>query len=115
FCLWIGERRLAACATPIAIFHLPSTIVPVRLGLLRGHSPVGRAPALQAGSQGLESPCLQASLASRKRAKAVAPKLQRRWTDRTLPPSTRRTPTRQGARCLNRFYTLHARHLLPLA
>src|SRR5207302_7316187 len=26
---------------------------------LRGHSSVGRAPALQAGSQGFESPCLQ--------------------------------------------------------
>src|ERR1700751_3402123 len=25
----------------------------------RGHSSVGRAPALQAGSQGFESPCLQ--------------------------------------------------------
>ena len=30
---------------------------------LRGHSSVGRAPALQAGSQGFESPCLQSSLA----------------------------------------------------
>jgi hypothetical protein len=27
--------------------------------LVRGHSSVGRAPALQAGSQGFESPCLQ--------------------------------------------------------
>src|ERR1700704_633188 len=28
-------------------------------GLVRGHSSVGRAPALQAGCQGFESPCLQ--------------------------------------------------------
>src|SRR5207237_3619625 len=28
----------------------------------RGHSSVGRAPALQAGSQGFESPCLQSLL-----------------------------------------------------
>jgi hypothetical protein len=28
----------------------------------RGHSSVGRAPALQAGSQGFESPCLQSTL-----------------------------------------------------
>ena len=28
----------------------------------RGHSSVGRAPALQAGSQGFESPCLQSPL-----------------------------------------------------
>ena len=27
--------------------------------LVWGHSSVGRAPALQAGSQGFESPCLQ--------------------------------------------------------
>src|SRR6266705_6586990 len=31
---------------------------------LRGHSSVGRAPALQAGSQGFESPCLQPWLAA---------------------------------------------------
>ena len=31
---------------------------------LRGHSSVGRAPALQAGCQGFESPCLQSSLAA---------------------------------------------------
>jgi putative endonuclease len=30
----------------------------------RGHSSVGRAPALQAGCQGFESPCLQSSLAA---------------------------------------------------
>ena len=29
------------------------------INFLRGHSSVGRAPALQAGSQGFESPCLQ--------------------------------------------------------
>src|SRR6266566_3656992 len=29
-----------------------------------GHSSVGRAPALQAGSQGFESPCLQSTLAA---------------------------------------------------
>ena len=32
--------------------------------LVWGHSSVGRAPALQAGSQGFESPCLQSSLAA---------------------------------------------------
>src|SRR5438067_8891375 len=31
---------------------------------IRGHSSVGRAPALQAGSQGFESPCLQSTLAA---------------------------------------------------
>jgi hypothetical protein len=35
-----------------------------------GHSSVGRAPALQAGSQGFESPCLHFSL--RKTCRAVA-------------------------------------------
>src|SRR5436189_2878302 len=30
--------------------------------LVWGHSSVGRAPALQAGSQGFESPCLQSTL-----------------------------------------------------
>src|SRR5438552_15188215 len=54
--------RLAACATPdctlsSSIYHLQSSIS-------RGHSSVGRAPALQAGSQGFESPCLQSSLAA---------------------------------------------------
>ena len=40
------------------IVNLHSAIV------LRGHSSVGRAPALQAGSQGFESPCLQSTLAA---------------------------------------------------
>ena len=40
------------------IVNLHSAIV------LRGHSSVGRAPALQAGSQGFESPCLQSMLAA---------------------------------------------------
>src|SRR5947208_17094184 len=39
------------------------TLVPSEFNLKskihRGHSSVGRAPALQAGSQGFESPCLQ--------------------------------------------------------
>jgi hypothetical protein len=37
----------------------------------RGHSSVGRAPALQAGSQGFESPCLQS-------LKGVAAKINNR-------------------------------------
>ena len=64
----LGKLPKLACWQPalprIAISHLPFTIVPVRLGLLRGHSSVGRAPALQAGSQGFESPCLQSTLAA---------------------------------------------------
>src|SRR5207244_10005060 len=43
------------CNLPSSIYHLP---------FFRGHSSVGRAPALQAGSQGFESPCLQSSLAA---------------------------------------------------
>jgi hypothetical protein len=39
------------------IFSQPSTINSKLFQ--RGHSSVGRAPALQAGSQGFESPCLQ--------------------------------------------------------
>lgn len=38
------------CICRSSIYHLPSW---------RGHSSVGRAPALQAGCQGFESPCLQ--------------------------------------------------------
>jgi hypothetical protein len=41
---------LAEIAISSSIYHLPFS---------RGHSSVGRAPALQAGSQGFESPCLQ--------------------------------------------------------
>ena len=40
---------------PIAICDRQSTF----RSSFRGHSSVGRAPALQAGSQGFESPCLQ--------------------------------------------------------
>src|SRR5437868_2983459 len=46
-------RRAHACGNcnlTASIYHLPFS---------RGHSSVGRAPALQAGSQGFESPCLQ--------------------------------------------------------
>src|SRR3954467_372894 len=35
-----------------------------KIEIHRGHSSVGRAPALQAGSQGFESPCLQSTLAA---------------------------------------------------
>ena len=47
-------RHLACriCNPKSAIYNPQSTI-------RRGHSSVGRAPALQAGSQGFESPCLQ--------------------------------------------------------
>ena len=41
----------------------------------RGHSSVGRAPALQAGCQGFESPCLQTSLAAEPPPKAAARRL----------------------------------------
>src|SRR5947208_1952410 len=37
----------------------PSTLNHQLSPFSRGHSSVGRAPALQAGSQGFESPCLQ--------------------------------------------------------
>ena len=43
------------CISRSSIYHLQSSI-------LRGHSSVGRAPALQAGCQGFESPCLQSTL-----------------------------------------------------
>src|SRR6476620_5050541 len=42
-----------------SVFHLPEC--PSGSDFSRGHSSVGRAPALQAGSQGFESPCLQSS------------------------------------------------------
>src|SRR5438552_16413636 len=38
--------------------HLQSAIHNLKSKIHRGHSSVGRAPALQAGSQGFESPCL---------------------------------------------------------
>src|SRR6266404_1070359 len=37
----------------------PKSAFDIRQFSIRGHSSVGRAPALQAGSQGFESPCLQ--------------------------------------------------------
>ena len=53
-CVLISKAaRLGAFAFP----DLQSKIC--HLQFLRGHSSVGRAPALQAGSQGFESPCLQ--------------------------------------------------------
>ena len=39
--------------------NLQSAIRNLQSAIPRGHSSVGRAPALQAGSQGFESPCLQ--------------------------------------------------------
>ena len=47
----IGNRN---SATPTLVASTRKRSV-----FLRGHSSVGRAPALQAGSQGFESPCLQ--------------------------------------------------------
>ena len=64
--------------------------------LVRGHSSVGRAPALQAGSQGFESPCLQSSLAaiaSSEDCRAVA--LAKADTF-NLATSTKRATTRQA-------------------
>jgi hypothetical protein len=60
-----GERTRLACwptrprvgeLLPLAF---PSTLSHQLSTFFRGHSSVGRAPALQAGSQGFESPCLQ--------------------------------------------------------
>jgi hypothetical protein len=50
---FVAMRRAHACGNcnlTASIYHFPFS---------RGHSSVGRAPALQAGSQGFESPCLQ--------------------------------------------------------
>ena len=52
-----------SCASP----HLQSAIHNLNSTIPRGHSSVGRAPALQAGSQGFESPCLQSILAREQR------------------------------------------------
>src|ERR1700694_5882385 len=52
------ERAASTEETSLLLFpicNLQSAICNFR----RGHSSVGRAPALQAGSQGFESPCLQ--------------------------------------------------------
>src|SRR6266576_3754556 len=48
----IGNRKLHPRDLQSAIRNLQSAVD------YRGHSSVGRAPALQAGSQGFESPCL---------------------------------------------------------
>src|SRR6266498_1296159 len=48
----LAKMRTLPSRLQSAIHNLKSTIH-------RGHSSVGRAPALQAGSQGFESPCLQ--------------------------------------------------------
>ena len=61
-------------APPVAIGNVPSTL----RSSVRGHSSVGRAPALQAGCQGFESPCLHSatcSVAGRHFAPVVS------WTD----------------------------------
>jgi hypothetical protein len=50
-----APARWRTCSTCFSLNSQPSTIN----FLQRGHSSVGRAPALQAGSQGFESPCLQ--------------------------------------------------------
>jgi GIY-YIG catalytic domain len=55
-------RRVARDARlPFAIANRKPTFAS---SFVRGHSSVGRAPALQAGSQGFESPCLQSTLAA---------------------------------------------------
>ena len=65
-----GERmRLACWSTRPRVGQLlplafPSTLNHQLSTFFRGHSSVGRAPALQAGSQGFESPCLQSTLAA---------------------------------------------------
>jgi hypothetical protein len=48
-------RMRGTCALP----YLQSAIHNLKSKIHRGHSSVGRAPALQAGSQGFEPPCLQ--------------------------------------------------------
>jgi hypothetical protein len=53
-----GVRPVVDCNPLCSVYHLQSW---------RGHSSVGRAPALQAGSQGFESPCLQSTLAAQRR------------------------------------------------
>ena len=55
------------CASP----HLQSAIHNLNSTIPRGHSSVGRAPALQAGSQGFESPCLQSILAREQVSRSV--------------------------------------------
>jgi hypothetical protein len=52
------------------IFSQPSTINSKLFQ--RGHSSVGRAPALQAGSQGFESPCLHFRAAKMSRRSLAA-------------------------------------------
>ena len=60
----VGQRALALAN----FFHLLFPQLSTINYLQRGHSSVGRAPALQAGSQGFESPCLQSTLAAQRRA-----------------------------------------------
>jgi hypothetical protein len=49
----VSGTREDVCSSSFAI-----RIRQFKLEIHRGHSSVGRAPALQAGSQGFESPCL---------------------------------------------------------
>ncbi len=60
---WCTRWRVRSpnCNLPSSIYHSPFRISQDSRFLQRGHSSVGRAPALQAGSQGFESPCLQIS------------------------------------------------------
>ena len=60
YLLYLWHAAFHKMPAPIAICDRQSTF----RSSFRGHSSVGRAPALQAGSQGFESPCLQSSLAS---------------------------------------------------
>ncbi len=56
-------HRPEACAP--ARRRLQSALRNLQSAVTRGHSSVGRAPALQAGCQGFESPCLHAPAAAR--------------------------------------------------
>ena len=55
----LGALAKRTIRPPCALaLYLQSAIRNLQSTIHRGHSSVGRAPALQAGSQGFESPCL---------------------------------------------------------
>ena len=57
---------------------------------LRGHSSVGRAPALQAGCQGFESPCLQSPQGVRQESTTAGPHSSDGREPIPLPPFFRK-------------------------
>lgn len=63
-------------------------LIPPLLGVVGGHSSIGRAPALQAGGQGFESPCLHHSGGGCERGVRCAPGLP---AQDILPHATRRS------------------------